>query len=131
MLKKIRPCRIHSFDRFELPCAIPFLHLTLADRGLLPCVMLLIPDQCLDAIAFRKTRKHSSFMHPNALDEIVGHPDVKRSVATTCSDVDVESHACCPGSPAFAGTNGESLPFVSIKFSPRAPRRSCRRAVPP
>src|SRR3954469_9613769 len=76
--------------------------------------MLLIPDLGLDTIAFREAGQRSSFMHSNALNEIVGHSNVQSPVSTACQDVHVESHSCGPGSPLSRGRT-ERLCLSSLR----------------
>jgi hypothetical protein len=82
--------------------------------------MGLEPDERLYAIALGKTWNDLIAVLPDALHQIVGHPDVKRAVRFVCKDVNKESHTW--GRKRIDG--GCNRPFVRKIRS--FPREHCR-----
>jgi hypothetical protein len=68
--------RISSFNEFELPGAIPFLHAAFANKGGLACFVGLIPNKSFDAMIAREACDDTLAVLPRALRQIVGHADV-------------------------------------------------------
>jgi hypothetical protein len=56
LVSKVFPGRIESLDQFDLPGSIPFLKLALARERGFPRLMLLVPNELLDAVFLREAR---------------------------------------------------------------------------
>jgi hypothetical protein len=80
---EIAPGRIILLDELNLPCAIPFFHLTFPEEGGLTALVLFHPYQRFDTVPFCKSGNDALAVLPNSFGNIIGHPDVERAVSTT------------------------------------------------
>jgi hypothetical protein len=64
------------------------------------------PNESLYAVAMCEAGEKAVAVLPDALYQIVSHADIKRAVSLARKNVDKESHAGCPWTPAFAGVSG-------------------------
>jgi hypothetical protein len=69
------------------------------------------PNESLYAVAICEARNESVAVLPDALHQIVGHPDIKGTVSLGRKNVDKESHARGSWTPAFAGVSGDEIPL--------------------
>src|ERR1044071_2615885 len=74
--------------------------------------MLLIPNQHFNAVALREAWERCAAMHPDALDKIVGHADVKGSVPAAGKNVNrMPCWLVSSGSPLARGRTERELPL--------------------
>jgi len=89
----ILPIGVHCLDEVEFPFARPVLD------GLFPCdgvgdeVVLLEPDERLDAVAAGEAWGEVVLMLEKAARQVGCHAGVERAVALRSQDVDVALHA--------------------------------------
>src|SRR5262245_37343599 len=92
VVPEITPPRIHLFDELQFPRAIPLLDLSFAYQSGLARLMLLVPNQQLHSIVTGKSRHGSGPMLPDALNEVVCHAAVQRSVSSARKNINIEAH---------------------------------------
>ena len=78
--------RVLFFDQLKLPTAIPFLDLFLSENGRFE------PDQPMGSTALGEPIGEAISVFPDAANEVVGHPYIKRSITFAGQKINVVTH---------------------------------------
>ena len=89
-LIKIIPVWIHRFNEPELPRPIPFLDLTFAAQRRFARIATFKPDQFLDVVFRRESRKNLGFVLPDSPAQVVSGACIQSSVSIARKNVDEE-----------------------------------------
>ena len=122
------PLRIHCCYQLNFPDSSPFLDRFFSAYRGVHIVVDLVPDQVVDAIAFREAFCAVVSVLPGALDEVGGDAGVERAMVVAREDVDAgmfhaTQHEAIHkgGIPAFAGTTCREMTECRV----REIRRCC------
>jgi hypothetical protein len=90
---EVRPVGIHLFDQSDLPIPAPLLEALLSRNRLIDALVSFVPDEPLDIVLCGESRNDFGFVFMDAPGQIVGDAKIKRSMPTTCQEIDVVSYA--------------------------------------
>ena len=99
VLPQIPPTRVHAFDRIHFPLSWPFFEALFAADGLFGAVMRFEPDQVMEIVSLGKAFHGAGAMLVDALNQVAGDTDVKRSVLPIGDHVGVEGLCHARGFP--------------------------------
>src|SRR5262245_30104915 len=87
---EVAPVGIGLLDQTNLPGAMPFLDLLLANDGGLRSLVRLVPDQALHTVFLGEALEPLVPMLPHATIGVAGDADIERAVFPAGEDVDDE-----------------------------------------
>lgn len=88
---QVAPIGVRAFNRVHLPLPWPLLEPFLATDGLFGAVMRFEPDKVMEIVSLGKAVHRADTMLVDALYQIAGDTDVKRSVLSVGHHVGVEA----------------------------------------
>ena len=85
---QVAPLRVHLFDEPYLPRPLPILDLLLAADGGLHRLPVLVPHQCLHAVAGGEAGRRAVLVVTHPRPQGARHADIDRAAITVRHDVD-------------------------------------------
>jgi hypothetical protein len=97
---QVFPAWIGVFDQVELPGSVPFFQLPLALERRFSALVLLEPNQKLDAVLLSEALYSANPMFPDTAYQVVRHADIESAISSTGQNVHVETQSSfAPGFP--------------------------------
>jgi len=88
LVVKVVPFGILDEDKIDFPGARPMLHIPLTLDRRANVVVVLSPNQTLNAVLLGETIRYTFSMLPSTASEIAGNPDIKGPVWSVSHDAD-------------------------------------------
>lgn len=93
LIVKIIPIWIHRFNEFNLPRAVPFLELFLADNGFSYVIECFHIDQSMDTIFLGETVCKSVLVFIGTPRDVIGHANIECALFSNCKDINRVGHS--------------------------------------